>query len=75
MLATLQFLLESFSDDLEKWFSLGKFSLFVYQPMNEKIKTWTLSFPAKENLNNGEVIVRSANRVAVCRQSEVSINF
>ena len=22
-----------------------------YQPMNEKIKTWTLRFPAKENLN------------------------
>ena len=48
---------------------------FFYQPMNEKIKTWTLSFPAKENLNNGEVIVRLANRVAVCRQSEVSIDF
>ena len=27
----------------------GKCSLFVYQPMDEKIKTWTLRFPAKEN--------------------------
>jgi len=24
---------------------------FFYQPMDEKIKTWTLRFPAKENLN------------------------
>ena len=23
---------------------------FFYQPMDEKIKTWTLRFPAKENL-------------------------
>ena len=30
----------------------GKCSLLVqYQPMDEKIKTWTLSFPAKENTN------------------------
>ena len=26
-----------------------KCSLFVYQPVDEKIKTWTLRFPAKEN--------------------------
>ena len=31
------------------------------QPMNEKIKTWTLRFPAKENLNIGEAFVRLAN--------------
>ena len=29
----------------------GKCSLFVYQPMEEKIKTCTLRFPAKENPN------------------------
>ena len=34
-----------------------------YQPMDEKIKTWTLRFPAKEK--TGEGIVRLANRVAV----------
>ena len=32
-----------------------------YQPMNEKIKTWTLRFPAKESLNIGEAFVRLAN--------------
>ena len=31
--------------------SFGKCSLFVYQPMDEKIKTWPLRFPAKENPN------------------------
>ena len=36
-----------------------------YQPMDEKIKTWTLRFSAKENPNNREGIVRLANRVAV----------
>ena len=30
--------------------SFGKCSLF-YQPMDEKIKTWTLRFPAKDNPN------------------------
>ena len=29
----------------------GKSSLFVYQPTDEKIKTWTLRSPAKENPN------------------------
>ena len=29
----------------------GKCSLFVYQPMDEKIKTWPLRFPTKENPN------------------------
>ena len=29
----------------------GKCSLFVYQPMDEKIKTGTLRFPAKESPN------------------------
>ena len=36
-----------------------------YQPLDEKIKTWTLRFSAKENPNNREGIVRLANRVAV----------
>ena len=30
---------------------LGKCSLLFHQPMDEKIKTWTLCFPAKENCN------------------------
>ena len=42
--------------------------------MDEKIKTWTLRFPAKENfLEYGERIVRLANSVAVWRQSEVRL--
>ena len=42
--------------------------------MNKKIKTWTLGFAVKENTNAcGEGIVWLANRVAVWRQSEVSI--
>ena len=44
-----QVLLERFSYDLEK-------SLFVYQPMDEKIKTWTLRFPAKENPDMDKVL-------------------
>ena len=27
-----------------------------YQPMDEKIKTWTLCFPAKQNPNMGKVL-------------------
>ena len=27
------------------------FGYLFYQPMDEKIKTWLLSFPAKENAN------------------------
>ena len=49
--------------------------LWFHQPMDEKIKTWTLRFPAKENPNIEEGIVRLANRVAVWRQREVSIDF
>ena len=30
---------------------LVKCSLLFHQPMDEKIKTWTLCFPAKENCN------------------------
>ena len=44
-----------------------------YQPLDEKIKTWTLRFSAKENPNNREGIVRLANCVAVWRQSEVRL--
>ena len=29
----------------------GKCSLFVCQPVDEEIKTWTLRFPTKENPN------------------------
>ena len=36
-----------------------------YQPMDEKIKTWTLRFPAKEKSNMGKAFFRLANRVAV----------
>ena len=52
--------MQRFSFDLEKWFR-QVFVIFFYQLMDEKIKTWTLRFPA--------------NRVAVWRQSEVSIDF
>ena len=38
--------------------------------MDEKIKTWPLRFPAKENPN-----MEKANRVVVWRQSEVSVDF
>ena len=37
----------------------------IYPPVDEKVKTWTLRFPAKENPPYGEDIVRLANRVAV----------
>ena len=43
--------------------------------MDEKIKTWSFRFPAKENPLYREGIVRLANRVAVWRQSEVSVDF
>jgi len=36
--------------DLEKWFSVSVRYLF-YQPMDEKITTWPLCFPTKENPN------------------------
>ena len=41
---------EQFSYDLEKWFRYSVRYLF-HQPISEKIKTWTLRFPAKENPN------------------------
>ena len=42
-----------------------------YQPMDEKIKTWTLRFPAKENPNMEKALFdQLANRVAVRRQSD-----
>ena len=43
--------------------------------MDEKIKTRHLRFPAKKKPYYGEGIVRFAIRVAVWRQSEVSIDF
>ena len=43
-------MLERFSYDLEKWFQYSVRYLF-HQPISEKIKTWTLRFPAKENSN------------------------
>ena len=44
----IQILLERFSHDLEKWFRYV-FVICFYQPMDDKIKAWTLRFPAKEN--------------------------
>ena len=46
-----------------------------YQPIDEKIKTWTLRFPAEQNPNMEKARFDLANRVAVRRQSEVSIDF
>ena len=43
--------------------------------MDEKIKTWNLCFPAKENPSMEKAFVWLASRVAVWRQSEVSIDF
>ena len=43
-------MIERFSYDLEKWFRYSVRYLF-HQPISEKIKTWTLRFPAKENPN------------------------
>ena len=44
--------------------------------MDEKIKTWPIRFPAKENPNiKGEGTVLLANRVEVWRQSEVLVYF
>ena len=36
--------------------SFGKCLLLFYKPVDEKIKTWTLRFPAKENPNLGKVL-------------------
>ena len=41
--------IERFSYDHEKWFRCVRY--LFYQAIDEKIKTWTLRFPAKENLN------------------------
>ena len=43
------------------------------KPMDEKIKTWTLRFPAKGNSIMEKALL--ASRVAVWRQSKVSIDF
>ena len=45
--------------------------------MDEKMKTWTLRFPAKENPNIEKALFDCPieQRVAVWRQSEVSIDF
>ena len=46
-----------------------------YEPVDEKIKTWTLRFPAKENpVKYGEGIVRSVNRVGCTMTSKRSID-
>ena len=47
----------------------GKCYLF-YQLMDEKIKTWPLRFPAKENLNMEKALFDWPIVVAVWRQSE-----
>ena len=44
--------------------------------MDEKTKTWTLHFSAKENPNMEKALnIRLASRVALWRQSEVSIDL
>ena len=43
--------------------------------MDENIKTYTLTFSRQRKPQYREGIVRLANRVAVWRQSEVSIDF
>ena len=43
----------------------GKCSLFFSKPMDDKIKTTTLRFPAKKTLIYGEGNVRLANCVTV----------
>ena len=43
--------------------------------MDEKIKTWPLRPPTPQKTYYGEAISRLANRVAVWRQSEVSVDF
>ena len=50
------FMIERFSYDLEKMVSVSVRYLF-YQPMDEKIKTWPLRFPAKENPNNEKALL------------------
>ena len=48
-------LMERFSYDLKKMVSVSVRYLF-YQPVDEKIKTWPLRFPAKENPNMEKVL-------------------
>ena len=48
--------LQRLSYDLEKWFQKLFCNLF-YQPMDDKIKTWTLRFPATENPNTEKALV------------------
>ena len=44
----------------------GNVHYLFCQPMDEKIQTWPLCFPAKENCNTyGEGIVRLDNHIAV----------
>ena len=44
--------------------------------MGEKIKTWTLRFPTKENPNMAKALLALlASRVAVLHQGEVSVDF
>ena len=47
--------LERFSYDLWKMVSVSVLYLF-YQPVDEKIKTWPLRFPAKENPNTEKAL-------------------
>ena len=53
----------------------GSVRYLFYQPMDEKIKTWTLRFPAKENPNMEKVLLDWPFEVAAWRQSEVSVDF
>ena len=53
----------------------GKFSLFVLSANGWKDQNMDSSFSRQRKPLYGEGIVRLANRVAVWRQSEVSIDF
>ena len=48
--------IEWFSSDLEKWCRVKSVFYLFYQPMDEKVKTWTLRFPAKENPNTEKAL-------------------
>ena len=66
-------IVEQFSHDLEKWF--GKCSLFVLSANDWKDQNMVSSFSRQRKPIYGEGIVQLANRVAVWRQSEVSVDL
>ena len=50
-------------------------SLFVFQPMDERIKTWTLRFPTKENPSVEKTLFDWPVVLKLLRESELSIDF